>query len=84
MPEAECLDFISQMLRLADFNDANIIDIDGMRVELVDAWGLVRASNTTPCLTLRFEADNEAAMARIQTQFKFLMRQIKANISLPF
>jgi phosphomannomutase/phosphoglucomutase len=84
MPEAECVDFIAQMLTLADFNDANIIDIDGMRVELADAWGLVRASNTTPCLTLRFEADNEAAMARIQTQFKFLMRQIKPNISLPF
>ena len=84
MVEVECVDFIAQMLSLADFNDANIIDIDGMRVELADAWGLVRASNTTPCLTLRFEADNEAAMSRIQAQFKLLMRQIKPNISLPF
>jgi len=48
------------------FPDAEIIDIDGVRLEFEDGWGLVRASNTTPCLVMRFEADTEKALKRIQ------------------
>lgn len=76
--------FIKQMFSLAHFDDAKIIDIDGMRVEFNDGWGLIRASNTTPSLTLRFEADNQASLIRIQSLFKQLMLQIKPDLSLPF
>lgn len=82
--EGENVRFIEQMFSRANFSDANIVNIDGMRVEFADGWGLVRASNTTPSLTLRFEADNKEAMSRIQAQFKYLMLQIKPDLSLPF
>jgi phosphomannomutase/phosphoglucomutase len=84
LKEGENVRFIEQMFSQADFSGANIVNIDGMRVEFADGWGLVRASNTTPSLTLRFEADTKEAMSRIQAQFKYLMLQIKPDLSLPF
>ncbi len=68
----------------ANFQDADIITIDGLRVNFSDGWGLLRASNTLPALALRFEADNTEALKRIQTEFKQLLTQIKADIELPF
>ncbi|WP_440615312.1 phosphomannomutase/phosphoglucomutase [Cysteiniphilum sp. 6C5] len=53
----------------AKFDNEKVITIDGVRVEFKDGWGLVRASNTTPCLVLRFEADSEEALARIKDDF---------------
>ena len=47
-----------------------LITIDGVRAEYQDGFGLARASNTTPVVVLRFEADNQAALARIQEQFR--------------
>jgi phosphomannomutase / phosphoglucomutase len=84
LEEGENVRFIEQMFNLANFSGGNIINIDGMRVEFADGWGLVRASNTTPSLTLRFEADNREAMGRIQAQFRSLMLQVKPHLSLPF
>ena len=55
-----------------------------MRVEFDYGWGLVRASNTTPCLVLRFEADDELAMHRLQEEFRRVMLQADPNLSLPF
>ncbi|HYG06132.1 MAG TPA: phosphomannomutase/phosphoglucomutase [Stenotrophomonas sp.] len=52
------------------FEGARIATIDGLRADFNDGWGLVRASNTTPVLVLRFEAENEAALARIRALFK--------------
>jgi phosphomannomutase / phosphoglucomutase len=76
--------FIEKMFSLAQFSNAEIINIDGLRAEFPDGWGLVRASSISPALSLRFEADNHDAMKRIQTEFKSLMLQVKPNISLPF
>lgn len=84
MAAGEGVGFVEQMFSRANFKDGKIINIDGMRVEFADGWGLVRASNTTPVLTVRFEADSQDAMLRIQTQFKQLMLQIKPDIHLPF
>jgi len=84
MAAGEGVGFVEQMFSHANFKDGKIINIDGMRVEFADGWGLVRASNTTPVLTVRFEADSQDAMLRIQTQFKQLMLQIKPDIHLPF
>ncbi len=60
------------------------ISIDGLRVDFDDGWGLVRASNTTPSLVLRFEADNADALKRIQAQFKELLLRIKPDLNIPF
>jgi len=84
MAEGEGVRFVEQLFSQAKFKDGKIINIDGMRVEFADGWGLVRASNTTPVLTVRFEADSQDAMQRIQTQFRQLMLQIKPDIKLPF
>ncbi|HUL11826.1 MAG TPA: phosphomannomutase/phosphoglucomutase, partial [Methylococcaceae bacterium] len=84
LAEGENFTFIDQLRALAKFPEARITDIDGLRVDFVDGWGLVRASNTTPSLVIRFEADNEEALARIQKQFRELMLQVKPDIALPF
>ncbi len=64
--------------------DAKIITVDGMRAEFEDGWGLVRASNTTPCLVLRFEATTEKALARIQQAIKELILEIAPELAVPF
>jgi phosphomannomutase/phosphoglucomutase len=84
LEEGENFKFIDKLLAIANFSDGKIITIDGMRVDFSDGWGLVRASNTTPSLVIRFEADTEAAMRRIQEQFRQLLKQVKADIALPF
>ncbi|WP_348670236.1 phosphomannomutase/phosphoglucomutase, partial [uncultured Candidatus Thioglobus sp.] len=53
-----------------NFEGANIITIDGVRVDYPNGWGLVRPSNTTPCLVLRFEADNQKTLEEIQAKFR--------------
>lgn len=58
------------------FNGGTVNTIDGIRVDYADGWGLVRPSNTSPVLTLRFEADSEAALARIQDSFDAALRGV--------
>ncbi|MGZ8180500.1 MAG: phosphomannomutase/phosphoglucomutase [Methylobacter sp.] len=84
LEEGENFTFIDSLLKAAKFTGGKITDIDGMRVDFPDGWGLVRASNTTPSLVIRFEADSEAAMNSIQEQFRQLMKTIKPDITLPF
>ncbi|MGR9115312.1 MAG: phosphomannomutase/phosphoglucomutase [Gammaproteobacteria bacterium] len=84
MAEGENFLFIEKLIAKADFKEGKITDIDGLRVDFSDGWGLVRASNTTPSLVIRFEADDESALRRIQSEFKSLMKQIKPDIALPF
>jgi phosphomannomutase/phosphoglucomutase len=61
-----------------------VLTIDGVRVEYSDGFGLVRASNTTPVLVLRFEAENETALHRIQQSLAQAIRSIKPDAVLPF
>ncbi len=75
---------VERLVQCADFPGAKIIDTDGLRVEFADGWALVRASNTTPSLVLRFEADDEAALTRIQTEFKAYLLSQAADLSIPF
>ena len=75
----------SQANILAKFADAiDVITIDGLRVEYDDGFGLMRASNTTPVIVLRFEADTEAALKRIQAQFRDVIWGVAPNVALPF
>jgi phosphomannomutase/phosphoglucomutase len=76
--------FIEKMYSLADFPEGEVINVDGLRVEFSDGWGLVRAVNDASALSLRFEAVSQDVMRRIQVQFKSLMLQVKPDISLPF
>ncbi len=84
MPEGEPREFMEKLHREAHFDSARVVTVDGLRIEFDDGWGLVRASNTMPCLVLRFEADDERAMTRIQDEFRRLMLQADPHLSLPF
>lgn len=84
MTEGEPARFMRRFLRQARFADARLSTLDGLRVEFADGWGLVRASNTTPCLTLRFEAADPAALARIQAAFRQQMLAVAPDLQLPF
>ncbi len=55
-----------------------------MRVEYADGFGLARSSNTTPVVVLRFEADSDAAIARIQDDFRRAILAVKPDAKLPF
>jgi len=66
------------------FAEAEVIDIDGYRVEFADGWGLVRPSNTSPCLVLRFEAESQSALDRIQADFRTILLSINADLQVPF
>ncbi|CAM5492972.1 phosphomannomutase/phosphoglucomutase [Rhodanobacter lindaniclasticus] len=84
LAEGEHYRFMDKLRERASFEDASVIGIDGLRVDWPDGWGLVRASNTTPVLVLRFEADNEAALERIQQVFRQQMLAVDPVLKLPF
>lgn len=84
MAEGEPAALMERLIQTAGFEDAKITTIDGLRVDYPNSWGLVRASNTTPALILRFEADDEAAMEHIQSAFRKLLLSVDAELSLPF
>jgi phosphomannomutase/phosphoglucomutase len=74
--------FVDRLIANANFADAELITLDGMRVEFADGWGLVRCSNTTPNLVLRFEADSDEALVRIQGEFEKAMLKEGADVVL--
>lgn len=85
MQEGEPHRLIASLQQSAQFPDAtDIITIDGLRVEYADGFGLIRASNTTPVLTLRFEADNLSALTRIQQAFRQLLNRARPDLKIPF
>jgi len=75
---------MQRLLDLADLSAARLITLDGLRAEYDDGWGLVRASNTSPALLLRFEADTEARLVEIQQEFKALMHRADKNLEIGF
>ena len=76
---------VDKLQKQAKFEGANeVITIDGLRVEYDDGFGLMRASNTTPVLVLRFEADTQAALSRIQRDFKRVLLEAKPDARVPF
>ncbi len=76
--------FMRAFAEKARFEGAEVSRIDGIRADFPDGWGLVRASNTTPSLVIRFEADSEAALKRIQEQFRAQMLAVRPDLDLPF
>ncbi|MGH8717610.1 MAG: phosphomannomutase/phosphoglucomutase [Burkholderiales bacterium] len=85
LKEGENYALIEQLQKTARFPDAKeVITIDGLRVEYADGFGLARSSNTTPVIVLRFEADSEKALRRIQEDFRRVISAAKPDASLPF
>ena len=85
MAEGEPFALIERLQKDGRFTAAqNIITIDGVRVEYADGFGLARASNTTPVVVLRFEADNASALSRIQADFRQALTAIWPGVTLPF
>jgi phosphomannomutase/phosphoglucomutase len=82
--EGEHHAFMEKFLAATRFPGANIATIDGLRADFPDGWGLVRASNTTPCLIIRFEADDDAALGRVQEAFRRALLAIDPALVLPF
>lgn len=76
--------FMERFVAQGQFPGADIITLDGMRVEYADAWGLVRPSNTSPCLVLRFEASSESRLAEVMASFKAELLKVDAHLAIPF
>ena len=76
--------FVERFRENAQFEGGRASTIDGLRVDWPDGWGLVRASNTTPILVLRFEADDHAALQRIQGAFRTRLLQLAPDMAMPF
>jgi phosphomannomutase/phosphoglucomutase len=85
LQEGEPHALIQQLQQQAQFAGAQeVITLDGVRVEYADGFGLARASNTTPVIVLRFEADNPQALSRIQAAFRHALSPLKPDAALPF
>ncbi len=84
MAEGEPYRFMERLLAEARFEGATVTDIDGLRADFDEGWGLVRASNTTPSLILRFEAKDKHALRSIQQRFREAMHRIDPGLRLPF
>ena len=85
MNEGEPFALVDKLKAEARFEGAqSILTIDGVRVEYADGFGLARPSNTTPVVVLRFEADNQAAIERIQADFRRAIEGVWPGVALPF
>ena len=83
--EGENHALIAKLQKTARFEGATeVITIDGLRVEYADGFGLMRASNTTPVIVLRFEADTQEALSRIQADFRRVLSEALPGAKLPF
>jgi phosphomannomutase/phosphoglucomutase len=84
IPDGEPHRLMERLKTSAHFTDAlEIITLDGLRVEYADGFGLARASNTTPMIVLRFEAETEAGLRRIQNDFRRVLHEADATLNLP-
>ena len=85
LKEGENYTLIARLQKDAKFTNVQSVNaIDGLRVEYADGFGLMRSSNTTPVVVLRFEADNQQALERIQQDFRRVLLEANPELSLPF
>lgn len=84
MAEGEPYVFMDKIRKQAQFDDATVFDLDGLRVDFQDGWGLIRASNTTPVVVLRFEGETPEALKRIQQRFRALIQTVEPKMIIPF
>lgn len=82
--EQQKFDIVEALTDNAQFGSGKITTLDGIRVDYPDGWGLIRPSNTVPAITLRFEADNDEALERIQTLFREQIGLVNPNVASAF
>lgn len=83
--EGEQFELVELLRAQGQFPGAvSVNDLDGVRVDYADGFGLARPSNTTPTVVLRFEGDTVAALARIEEDFRNAFRRIAPHVRLPF
>lgn len=82
--EEKKFELMQKFSECARFSDAILITIDGVRVEYPHGWGLLRASNTTPCLVARFEARDQDSLCKIQAEFKRQLQAVDQDLVIPF
>ena len=78
--DEEKFEFVEKFKSLINFPDAEIIEIDGVRVEFKYGWGLLRASNTSPLLVLRFEAINKEKLEEIKEKFREVLAKVGPDL----
>jgi phosphomannomutase/phosphoglucomutase len=84
VPAGNAHDIVQRFIDSADFEGARLSTIDGLRADWEDGWGLVRASNTTPVLVLRFEADTKEALARTRDAFRAHLLSVAPELKPTF
>lgn len=84
VPESEKMAMVDRIKKEAVFGDAHLVDIDGIRIEYPDGWGLIRASNTSAALTLRFESETPEGLEAIQDAVRQQIEIIFPDLSITF
>jgi phosphomannomutase/phosphoglucomutase len=84
VPEDRKFSIIRSLTDKGEWGNGKVTTIDGVRVDFAKGWGLVRASNTSAALTLRFEADDGDALATVQHVFKQQLQLVDDTLALPF
>ena len=79
--DEEKFQIVKTFIENSKFSDAKIVSIDGIRVEFEKGWGLLRPSNTSPCLVLRFEAETDNDLNKIKKIFYSGLKSIKPDIN---
>ena len=82
--EKDKFELIEKIVRDCDFSSGKTNTMDGIRVDFIDGWGLVRASNTSPALTARFEADTQESLETIMTEFREQIALVEPALELHF
>jgi phosphomannomutase/phosphoglucomutase len=82
--EADKFELIERIIENADFSEGKVNTLDGIRVDFSDGWGLLRASNTSPCLTARFEADSLEILEEIKQAFRAQINRADPDLALSF
>jgi len=75
---------MDRIIRGCDFSTGKINTMDGIRVDFTEGWGLVRASNTSPALTARFEADAQESLDTIMAEFRAQIALVDPDLELNF
>ncbi len=83
-PQGKAEQIIDYFRSKGNFADADIMEMDGLRVEYSEAWGLVRASNTESAVKFRFEASSDDALEHVKNQFRALLREAAPELPPPF
>ncbi len=84
VPEAHKFELIQKIVANADFASGKVNTLDGIRVDFTEGWGLLRASNTSPALTARFEANSEESLASIKEEFRELIARADPDLQPNF